>query len=91
MSLWEWQALRGRHRRVTERGDRERTNTELQRLRSAAPVRNPGALKSRRHAARAAGWHELQRLQALPSPTVALEATMTVDAEGEALAWEVLE
>ena len=91
MSLWEWNALRARHRQVTERGDRERTNTELQRLRSAAPVRNPGALKSRRHAARAAGWHELQRLQALPSPTVALEATMTVDAEGEALAWEVLE
>lgn len=91
MSLWEWQALRERHRRVTERGDRERTNTELQRLRSAAPVRNPGALKARRHAARAAGWHELQRLQALPSPTVALEATMTVDAQGEALAWEVLE
>jgi hypothetical protein len=54
-------------------------------------VRNPGALKSRRHAARAADWHELQRLQALPSPTVALEATMTVDAQGEALAWEVLE
>jgi putative transposase len=91
MSLWEWDALRERNRPVTERGDRERTNTELQRLRSAAPLRKPRALKSRRHAARAADWHELQRLQALPSPTVALEATITVDAEGEALAWEVLE
>jgi putative transposase len=91
MSLWEWNALRERHRQVTERGDREGTNAQLQRLRSAAPLRKPRALQSRRHAARAASWHELQRLQALPAPTVALEATMTVDAQGAALAWEVLE
>jgi len=74
-----------------ERGDREATNAELLRLRSDVFSRHPTALKSRRRAARAADWHELQRLQALPAPAVALEATLTADAQGETLAWEVLE
>lgn len=89
-SLWEWLWMR-RHRHLdTHRLNAEAINIEMTRAALPAP---PGTtpLQSRRRAARTDEWREWQRLQALPAPNVSLEATFTVPADGQGLAWEILE
>jgi len=80
-----------RHRHPeAERVDAEAIGIEM----SRAAFRAPSAttpLRSRRRAARTAEWREWQRLQALPAPSVSLEATFTAPADGHGLAWEILE
>ncbi len=90
-SLWEWLWMRQHQRQLVERPDGEALDSDIARMESilAPPAKTP--LQGRRRAARAAEWRELQRLQALPAPDVALEATITAPADETNLAWEILE
>lgn len=90
-SLWEWQWMRKHQRALTQRADGNALAAEVVRMNSAPTPTTTTVLKRRRRAARTAQWRELQRLQALPAPHVALEATITVPADDTSLAWEVLE
>ena len=90
-SLWEWLWLRQHQRQLAARPDAEALAAEVARMNSLPMPSGKTPLQGRRRAARAAEWRELQRLQALPAPRVALEATITVPADDASLAWEVLE
>ena len=83
--------MRQHRRQLADRPDGEALAAEVARMNSVLLPSAKTALQGRRRAARAADWRELQRLQALPAPHVALEATLTVPADGASLAWEVLE
>jgi len=83
--------MRQHQRQLVVRPDGEVLDRELARMDSILAPSAKTPLQGRRRAARAAEWRELQRLQALPAPDVALEATITAPADDNNLAWEILE
>ncbi len=90
-SLWEWSWMRQHQRQFAERPDGEAIAAEIARMNLLLVPSAKTPLQGRRRAARGAEWRELQRLQALPAPDVALEATLTAPAYDTNLAWEILE
>jgi len=91
LSLWEWQWMRQRQRAVVDRMDGEAVTRAIAATDGQLAAPGKTALQTRRRRARTAQWRELQRLQALPTPQVALEPTLTAPATGAGLAWEILE
>jgi putative transposase len=90
LSVWEWEALGRTRRELIERGDGECINQHI-RAATLPTLAAPTPLKSRRRAARAAAWREVQAIAALPTPDVVLEPTLSsCDAAGT-FSWEVLE